>query len=114
MLDKDPPLGTVEVVGGGAANTYSTYDIDGPTGVHVGDGQVLAGKNPLVGPAADTDPRGRARLYGAFNLARTIRAKSPPPAPHSPGHSHAADPSLRGRVASDSGVTDHAPLHRRR
>jgi outer membrane receptor protein involved in Fe transport len=29
MLDKDPPLGTVEVVGGGAANTYSTYDIMG-------------------------------------------------------------------------------------
>jgi iron complex outermembrane receptor protein len=29
MLDKDPPLGTVEVVGGGAANTYSTYDILG-------------------------------------------------------------------------------------
>ena len=24
----------------------------GPTGVHVGDGEVLAGKNPLVGPAA--------------------------------------------------------------
>jgi outer membrane receptor protein involved in Fe transport len=29
VLDKDPPLGTVEVVGGGAANTYSTYDIMG-------------------------------------------------------------------------------------
>jgi iron complex outermembrane recepter protein len=29
LLDKDPPLGTVEVVGGGAANTYSTYDIMG-------------------------------------------------------------------------------------
>jgi outer membrane receptor protein involved in Fe transport len=29
ILDKDPPLGTVEVVGGGAANTYSTYDIMG-------------------------------------------------------------------------------------
>jgi outer membrane receptor protein involved in Fe transport len=29
ILDKDPPLGTAEVVGGGAANTYSTYDIMG-------------------------------------------------------------------------------------
>jgi len=29
ILDKDPPLGTVEVVGGGAANTYSTYDAMG-------------------------------------------------------------------------------------
>lgn len=29
ILDKDPPLGTVEVVGGGAANTYSTYDMMG-------------------------------------------------------------------------------------
>ncbi len=29
ILDKDPPLGTVEVVGGGAANTYSTYDVMG-------------------------------------------------------------------------------------
>jgi len=29
ILDKDPPLGTVEVVGGGAANTYSMYDAMG-------------------------------------------------------------------------------------
>ena len=29
ILDKGPPLGTVEVVGGGAANTYSTYEIMG-------------------------------------------------------------------------------------
>jgi outer membrane receptor protein involved in Fe transport len=29
IMDKDPPLGTVEVVGGGAANTYSTYDAFG-------------------------------------------------------------------------------------
>ncbi len=29
ILDKDPPLGTAEVVGGGAANTYSTYDAMG-------------------------------------------------------------------------------------
>jgi outer membrane receptor protein involved in Fe transport len=29
VMDKDPPLGTVEVVGGGAANTYSTYDAMG-------------------------------------------------------------------------------------
>ena len=29
IADKDPPLGTVEVVGGGAANTYSVYDAMG-------------------------------------------------------------------------------------
>jgi len=26
VLDKDPPLASVEIVSGGAANTYSTYD----------------------------------------------------------------------------------------
>jgi len=26
LLDKDPPLATTEIVAGGAANTYSTYD----------------------------------------------------------------------------------------
>ena len=29
MFDKDPPLATVEITSGGAANTYSTYDAFG-------------------------------------------------------------------------------------
>ena len=40
----DPPLGTAEVVGGSAANTYSTYDamgrqmfLSGSSGIRVGD-----------------------------------------------------------------------------
>ena len=29
VLDKDPPIVTTEIVGGGAANTYSIYDMFG-------------------------------------------------------------------------------------